>query len=978
MDTIQKSNSDGDTTLQEEPGSRGLARLSAVLASASAQLDNGWIDDAGLHVWRSPDGSTPGVRLACQDREVTVELRAVDGEGQPLRLQAELPDHCVHIHECDVAFSRTLLILEAHKARSLEECTELGPWPITLVGWQLLQRAGLDPVVTLRLSRDDGVRGAHWRWTFAQNPEVALWTYSYQGDCIIECELKGLPARAPAELETRLLVASAPHIRLRRVDRPSAAAAASVAVARSTGAIVHVQAQEDGGSVAESCAYLQFADAPILPPQTLTNRQGILIVDVDSLACRAQVGFHLDYSDHPGILWTSLGAAAPAGSTAARRLAPWGMVLGHELLADVQAREKTRVNFLHLRAGEALAMLSPALATVTHDGVVPCRLLAQPQWMLQAAQPQEIPSPPGVGVAWAWHPTDDRDLRTDGTANALSATAMLASVATGTALSMAVLADLRGFELRLSAVATRNDKISQPVLVAQDFVPLGAASLGLLALGDHATSDDLANFLGGLHEGSEAAKTCRTASRLFYEVICTLAAEFCAALLSDVEWFRDVWYFTGDPDEFPDCVTAAELRSELSVSLAFSGWGFAPLWSNGRLMSPRELEMLRQHLVRIAGCGDIAAPAVNVRLPAADAVRLGAFGLAPCTREDPGAAFGAWIGGHSNELANRSWRLPSTLLALGFTDVESTRHESAARKTLSALARQASTLLARALRLPHPEWFTVARNWREVAEERIGPGAEDWSMAALSRIGVSSLADFRAVLPDHRNPFLLNSTVSTAQRGAERAGPRTAPAHGGPLTVPTAISAVVIGSRQVLAALKVPALFVARFECAAPDDFDLELAALLIGNTGRMTSEADMVFFNNEQHPSGAVALLPAKRVYGNGGVVRIRSLRFDLDAVPSSTDRIAVFAFIYDGEARGQTFAQTGGLSFALRLAEQPLTTMVVLAKDCVLRPKADGIRAFDLVRDRRTASWSIDVSAEAIMGGLSAAYELCGPLQH
>ena len=974
MDTIHSSNSHGDTTSQGEPGSRGLARLTAVLASASAQLDNGWIDDAGLHVWRSPDGSTPSVRLACQDRQVTVELRALDGQGQPLRLQAELPDYCVHVHDCDVAFSRTLLILEGHKARSLEECTELGPWPVTLVGWQLLQNAGLDPVVTLRLSRDDGVRGTHWRWTFAQNPKVDLWTYSYQADCIIECKLSGLPARAPDELETRLLVASAPHIRLRKVDRPSAAAAASVAVARSSGAIVHVQAQKDGGSVAESCTYLDFTDAPILPSQTLTNRRGSLILDVDSLACRAQVSFHLDHTDNPGILWTSLGAATPAGSTAARRLAPWAMVLGNERLADVQTSEKTRVNFLHLRAGEALAMLSPALATIMHDGVVPCRLLAQPQWILQASQPCDIPSPPGVGLAWGPHPAEDGDQRSDGTANALSATAMLASVATGTPLSMAVLADLRGFELRLSAVATRNDRVGQPVLVAQDFVPLGAAHLGLLALGDNATSDDLANFLGGLHEGSEAAKTCRTAGRLFYEVICTLAAEFCAALLADVEWFRDVWYFTSGPDDFPESVTAADLRSELSVSLAFSGWGFAPLWSNGRLMSPRELEMLRQHLIRIASCGDIAAPAVSVRLPAAESVRLGACGQAPSTSEEPGAAFGAWTGGHSRDLATRSWPLPSTLLALGFTNVEPTRHDSAARRTLSAVARQAMTLLARALRLPHPEWFTVARNWREVAEERIGPGAEDWSVPALSRIGVSSLADFRAVLPDHLNPFLWEPSFAPNQTRAAPAGPRTAPAHSWPLTVPMAVATLGVGARQLLADLKVPALFVARFECAAPDDFDLELAALLIGDTGRMASEADMVFFNNEQHPSGAVCLLQSKRVYSTSGAVRIRSLRFDLGVVPSSIDRIAVFAFIYDGEARGQSFAQTGGLSFALRLAEQPLTTIAVLAKDCALRPRTDGIRAFDLVRNRRAASWSIDVGAGAIVGGIAAAYELLG----
>jgi stress response protein SCP2 len=172
-----------------------------------------------------------------------------------------------------------------------------------------------------------------------------------------------------------------------------------------------------------------------------------------------------------------------------------------------------------------------------------------------------------------------------------------------------------------------------------------------------------------------------------------------------------------------------------------------------------------------------------------------------------------------------------------------------------------------------------------------------------------------------------------------------------------------------------PLQFIARLECTAvPDDFDVELAALLLGSSGRMTSETDAVFFNNEQHVSGAVSLMPGKSLYVTDGAQRVRSLRFDLASVPRSVERIAVLAFLYDGPAKSQTFARTGGLSFALRIGEQPDATAASLAKDCVLAPRSDGIRVFDFVRDRQEANWSIEVCAVAINGGLSTAYDLFG----
>jgi stress response protein SCP2 len=978
MDSIRNSTNSNDSQKEGNHDGAGnaLLHLRDALTSASASLDNGWIDDTGLHVWRNEDGTTPGASLTHDGKQVLVDLDALDSSGRPFRLQDVLPDTAVHIHACEAAFARSLLVPKAHRARSTADSEAWGPWPLTWLGWQWMQRAGLNPASAMHLTRAGDLRTSHWHWTFAQNPKTPLWSRSYAGESLLERDFTGVPARPASDLAARVLLAAASDVRLRQVDHLAATATAGVTVARSNGTFVHIRADPVDERPAECCACLQFGDAPILPARQPASRHGVIIIDLDAIACRSQVSFALGQSNHGAAQLAPQASIAQIRSTPVGRLSPWGLLSGDESLANLHEKQRKQPNFHRTRSAEALAALAPSLAMVTHDGEASYHLDAEPLWLVQAPAPHHVPIPPGVGLTWARHGHDILDPRCDETANAIAATALLATVATGTPMSMAILADLRGFELRLSAVATRNDSLTRPVLVAQDILPLGVADFGLLALGKLATCDDLANLLAGIHEGSEATKRFRPAGRLFYEVICTLAAEFCAALLSDEEWFRDVWHFTGDSREFPTGITADELRSELSVSIGFSGWGFAPLWRQGRLATLRELETLRLHLECIANCGAGAAGPVTVRLPAPELVRLATCRLAPHTCEAPGASFGAWGAGHSGDMSRPAWHLPSSLKVLGFVQENLAPMDCNARALLPEIVNQAHKLLARALRLPHADWATLIRDWRELATERLGSTSTAWSLPALSGLGVSSFADFRHVLPDNLNPLLAKSSSSIRPESPPRATPQAVPQP--PRALPKdghGPRALRVGDRQSLTSLKMPLQFIARLECTAvPDDFDVELAALLLGSSGRMTSETDAVFFNNEQHVSGAVSLMPGKSLYVTDGAQRVRSLRFDLASVPRSVERIAVLAFLYDGPAKSQTFARTGGLSFALRIGEQPDATAASLAKDCVLAPRSDGIRVFDFVRDRQEANWSIEVCAVAINGGLSTAYDLFG----
>ncbi len=87
------------------------------------------------------------------------------------------------------------------------------------------------------------------------------------------------------------------------------------------------------------------------------------------------------------------------------------------------------------------------------------------------------------------------------------------------------------------------------------------------------------------------------------------------------------------------------------------------------------------------------------------------------------------------------------------------------------------------------------------------------------------------------------------------------------------------------------------------NDFDLDTAAFLVGEDGKVTTESDFVFYNNLNHPSGAVAHLGDNRTgEGEGDDEQIR---VELDKIPANVQKIGFSATIHDAEARSQNFGQ-------------------------------------------------------------------------
>ena len=86
-------------------------------------------------------------------------------------------------------------------------------------------------------------------------------------------------------------------------------------------------------------------------------------------------------------------------------------------------------------------------------------------------------------------------------------------------------------------------------------------------------------------------------------------------------------------------------------------------------------------------------------------------------------------------------------------------------------------------------------------------------------------------------------------------------------------------------------------------DFDLDSAAFLLGDNGKVTNQSDFIFFGNLNHPSGAVQHLGDNLTGAGDG--DDEQIKIDLSKVPANIAKIAFTVTIYEPEARRQNFGQ-------------------------------------------------------------------------
>ena len=86
-------------------------------------------------------------------------------------------------------------------------------------------------------------------------------------------------------------------------------------------------------------------------------------------------------------------------------------------------------------------------------------------------------------------------------------------------------------------------------------------------------------------------------------------------------------------------------------------------------------------------------------------------------------------------------------------------------------------------------------------------------------------------------------------------------------------------------------------------DFDLDAAAFLLTDTGKVSKSEDFVFYGNLSHPSGSV-MHQGDNLTGVGDGDD-EQIKIDLSKVPDNITKIAFTVTIYEPEQRRQNFGQ-------------------------------------------------------------------------
>ncbi len=86
-------------------------------------------------------------------------------------------------------------------------------------------------------------------------------------------------------------------------------------------------------------------------------------------------------------------------------------------------------------------------------------------------------------------------------------------------------------------------------------------------------------------------------------------------------------------------------------------------------------------------------------------------------------------------------------------------------------------------------------------------------------------------------------------------------------------------------------------------DFDLDAAAFLLTDSGKVSSQEDFVFFGNLEHPSGSVKHMGDNLTGAGEG--DDEQIKIELSMVPANITKIAFTVTIYEAESRRQNFGQ-------------------------------------------------------------------------
>lgn len=144
--------------------------------------------------------------------------------------------------------------------------------------------------------------------------------------------------------------------------------------------------------------------------------------------------------------------------------------------------------------------------------------------------------------------------------------------------------------------------------------------------------------------------------------------------------------------------------------------------------------------------------------------------------------------------------------------------------------------------------------------------------------------------------------------------------------------------------------------------FDLDAAAFLLTGSGKVSSDADFVFYGNLKHASGGVEHL-GDNLTGEGEGDD-EQIKINLSAVPVSVEKIDFTVTIYEAEERRQNFGQVSNAF--IRVVDEATGTELIrydLGEDFSIET---AVVVGELYR--HNGEWKFNAVGSGFQGGLEA----------
>lgn len=144
--------------------------------------------------------------------------------------------------------------------------------------------------------------------------------------------------------------------------------------------------------------------------------------------------------------------------------------------------------------------------------------------------------------------------------------------------------------------------------------------------------------------------------------------------------------------------------------------------------------------------------------------------------------------------------------------------------------------------------------------------------------------------------------------------------------------------------------------------FDLDASAFMLGENGKVLSDASFIFFNNKKSPDGSVEHLGDNR--SGEGEGDDEQVKLNLATMPAEVKKVVFAVTIYDADARKQNFGQVSNAYIRLvNEADNKEIARYDLSEDA----SVETAMLFGEVY-RHNTEWKFKAVGQGFAGGLGA----------